>query len=63
MGLDELTGQYRRLRNELDAAYAAPEWDSDRIDLITEALAPLEVALASVRKQPPTTTRCGGTHV
>lgn len=63
MGLDELNGKYRRLRNELDEAYAAPEWDSDRIDLITEALAPLEMALASFQKHNASAPTCGGSNV
>lgn len=63
MGLDELNGKYRRLRNELDDAYAAPEWDSERIDLITDALVPLEVALASFQQHAPEAPTCGGSNV
>ena len=47
MELEELNGRYRSLRSELDAAYSAPVWDSSRINRITEALAPVELALAS----------------
>ncbi len=47
MELEELNGRYRHLRTELDAAYAAPVWDSNRINRITEELAPVELALAS----------------
>ncbi len=47
MELEELNGRYLDLRNELDAAYAAPVWDSNRINRITEAMAPVELALAS----------------
>lgn len=47
MELEALNGRYRHLRTELDAAYAAPVWDSDRINRVAEALAPVELALAS----------------
>jgi hypothetical protein len=49
MRLDELNGKYEHLRSELDAAYAAPVWDSQRIDLITEQMMPVEMALASIQ--------------
>ena len=45
MGYAELSGQYRRLRSELDAAYAV--WNSSRIDQITEQIVEVERALAS----------------
>ncbi len=43
----ELNGRYQHLRTELDAAYAAPVWDSNCINRITEEMAPVELALAS----------------
>jgi hypothetical protein len=49
MQLEELNGRYRDLRTELDAAYAAPVWDSNRINRITEEMAPVELALASMK--------------
>lgn len=49
MGEAELNGRYRRLRSELDAAYAVPEWNSTRIDQIAEQLVQVELALASVQ--------------
>ncbi|HEX2543019.1 MAG TPA: hypothetical protein VHM00_18300 [Caldimonas sp.] len=49
MRLDELNGKYEYLRSELDAAYSAPEWDSNRINLITEQMVPVELALASIQ--------------
>ncbi len=49
MRLDELNGKYEVLRTELDAAYSAPVWDSHRINLITEQLVPVELALASIQ--------------
>jgi hypothetical protein len=58
MKLDELHGKYECLRNELDAAYTSPVWDSDRIDQITAEMVPLERALATLEvgqapTQPP----------
>lgn len=49
MKLDELTGKYQHLRSQLDAAYAAPVWDSGQINRITEEMVPVEMALASYR--------------
>jgi hypothetical protein len=48
MQLDELNGKYQHLRTELDAAYAEPVWDSQRIDQIAAELIPVELALASL---------------
>ena len=48
MQLDELNGKYQHLRTELDAAYAAPVWDSNRINQIATELIPVELALASL---------------
>jgi len=48
MELEALNGRYRDLRTELDEAYAAPVWDSNRINRITEEMAPVELALASL---------------
>jgi len=45
VGYAELSGRYRRLRSELDAAYAV--WNSSRIDQITEQMVEVERALAS----------------
>lgn len=50
MGEAELNGKYRRLRSELDAAYAGPEWNSSRIDQIAEQIVEVELALASVQQ-------------
>ena len=48
MQLDELNGKYQHLRTELDAAYAEPVWDSNRINQIATELIPVELALASI---------------
>ena len=47
MRLDDLAGRYADLRDELDAAYTDPVWDSSRIDRIAEQLIPVERALAT----------------
>jgi len=51
MQLEELNDRYQDLRNELDAAYAAPVWDSNRINRIATELIPVELALASFQFQ------------
>ena len=51
MQLEELNGRYQHLRNELDAAYAAPIWDSKTIDRIAAEMIPVELALASFQFQ------------
>ena len=50
MGYQDLNGQYRRLRSELDAAYSGPVWNSSRIDQIAEQMLEVERALASVEQ-------------
>jgi len=47
MDPEDLQGRYQHLREELDAAYAAPHWNSERIDQIAEQMLPLERALAT----------------
>jgi hypothetical protein len=49
MELEELNGRYRHLRSELDAAYAEPVWDGQRIDRIAAEMIPVELALASFK--------------
>jgi hypothetical protein len=61
MELEELNGRYQHLRTELDAAYAAPVWDSDRINRITEQMVPVELALASFSYER--SYESGGSHV
>jgi hypothetical protein len=54
MQFDELNGKYQYLRSELDAAYAAPVWDSNRINRIAAELIPVELALASFQSRGST---------
>ena len=51
MQLEELNGKYQHLRSELDAAYSAPVWDSNRINRIAAEMIPVELALASFHFQ------------
>ena len=51
MQLEELNGKYQHLRSELDAAYSAPVWDSNRINRIAAEMIPVELALASFQYQ------------
>jgi len=48
MTTDELLRRYHRLRQALEAAYAASPWNSQRIDCITAQMLPLERALGSL---------------
>jgi len=50
--MDESTDQYQRLRTELEAAYAAEPWDSERIDRIARKLINLECQLAREQGAP-----------
>ncbi|NUZ07808.1 hypothetical protein [Piscinibacter koreensis] len=43
----ELMNEYERLRRQLEAAYAAPVWDSGRIDGIIDAIAQVERTLGA----------------
>lgn len=53
MGHNELVGKYSRLREELADAYAAPVWQSGRIDRLTDEIAETERALASRQLDVP----------
>jgi hypothetical protein len=62
VGYAELNGRYRRLRSELDAAYAVPVWNSHRIDQITEQMLEVERALAAVQRGEPHAQRTDNDH-
>ena len=62
MGYAELNGRYRRLRSELDAAYAVPVWNSSRIDQITEQMLEVERALAAAQRGDARTLRNDDEH-
>lgn len=49
MGFTELNGKYRRLRSELEEAYAAPAWNRPKIDRIADEIAATERALSSIQ--------------
>lgn len=46
---DDLDRRYRLLRRELDAAYQAPVWDSERIDRIADQIISVARELASLQ--------------
>ena len=62
MGDAELNGRYRRLRSELDAAYAVPVWNSQRIDQITEQMLEVERALAAAQRVETHVQRTDSDH-
>ena len=47
--MDDLDGRYRLLRRELDEAYKAPVWDSERIDRIADEIISVARQLASLQ--------------
>lgn len=47
MSPSDLHSKYQRLRTELEAAYAAPVWNSREIDQIADEIVRTEKALAS----------------
>ncbi len=49
VGFAELNRTYQRLRRELDAAYAGPEWNTSKIDRLAEQIVQVEFALASAQ--------------
>ena len=49
MGFTELTGKYRRLRSELEEAYAAPAWNRPKIDRIADEIVATEWALSTLQ--------------
>ena len=51
MNIEQLTGRYFRLRQELAAAYGSVPWNTGHIDRLTDELAATEreIAVATVR--------------
>lgn len=47
MDEDHLLQRYHQLRQQLTIAYAAADWDRERIDEIARQMLPIERALAS----------------
>jgi len=48
MNIEQLTGRYFRLRNELAAAYGLVPWNTGHIDRLTDELAETERQMAAV---------------
>jgi hypothetical protein len=47
MSVDQLTGRYFRLRNELAVAYSSVPWNTGHIDRLTNELAAIELEIAA----------------
>ena len=56
MELDQLTGRYRRLKDELAAAYAQATWPTGRIDRLASEISETEREIAALGAQIPVTT-------
>jgi hypothetical protein len=56
MDLDQLTGRYRRLKDELAAAYAQAPWPTGRIDRLASEIAETEREIAALGAQLPAAT-------
>jgi hypothetical protein len=63
MGLDQLTGRYRRLKQELAAAYAEEPWPTGRIDRLALDIAATERAIAALGGTPDASARAAATIV
>ncbi len=48
MDIEQLSGRYRRLKDELAAAYAEQPWPTGRIDRLAQEIAETEQAIAGV---------------
>ena len=60
MEASHLQDTYRQLRDQLDAAYAEPVWDSQQIDRIADQMIPVEAALSSASARRATPEVDGG---
>jgi hypothetical protein len=49
MDLEDLNDRYEALRGELEAAYGAPVWDTERIDRIARDIHAVELALGTLQ--------------
>ena len=56
MNLEQLTGRYRRLKQELSIAYAAQPWQTGLIDRLTNDLASTERDIAALHSADRGTT-------
>ncbi len=58
MDLEQLSGRYRRLKDELSAVYVQQPWPAGRIDRLALEIAQTEQAIAALDAKPA--TREGG---
>lgn len=49
MNIDQLTGRYARLKNELETAYATSPWHDARINRLADDLVSVERQLSNSR--------------
>jgi hypothetical protein len=56
MNLEQLTGRYRRLKQELSVAFNAQPWQSGLIDRLTNDLATTERDIAALHSSDRSTT-------
>ena len=56
MDLEQLTGRYRRLKEELALAHGEQPWPTGRIDRLTQELAATEQAIASMQAKAELST-------
>ena len=46
MSVEQLFGKYRRLKNDLSAAYAQPQWNAALVDRLVHEIGSVEQELA-----------------
>ena len=57
MNLEQLTGRYFRLKQELSIAYRQQPWQSNRIDRLADDLASTEREIAALQAASDTSSR------
>lgn len=53
MDLEQLTGRYRRLKEELARAYSQQPWPTGRIDRLAQEISETELAIAALPAESP----------
>jgi hypothetical protein len=60
MDLEQLTGRYRRLKEELALARGQQPWPTGRIDRLTQEIAATEQAIASMGEKAESSSAAAG---